>query len=177
MKTFGLRSLSIGALAIIFAAGCGCLSTRRVRAKVEDLRLQNRAEVEPAMLAAAKSRGATLLSLQAQDIDHRFPCANGSDEGASVAPGPPDDICMWMESNRPGCQEWASDGRTFLIRDKGENAKLAVSDSAVGGLTVRQACTIGQQAIRPDASPNDSQRSGQPNGVRMRWHAEDAMPI
>ena len=78
------------------------------------------------MLAAAKSRGATLLSLQAQDIDHRFPCANGSDEGASVAPGPPDDICMWMESNRPGCQEWASDGRTFLIRDKGENAKLAV---------------------------------------------------
>ena len=133
MKTYKLNLLPIAVPVMVFLAGCGCLSTQRVRAKMEELRLQNRMRAEPAMLATAKSQGAVLLSVPPQDISFRLPCLSGTDETELGGGEPPQDACVWIQSKSSGCQEWASDGRSFLIRDKGKKPILAVPVQQVEG--------------------------------------------
>lgn len=132
MKARGLLLL-LGVLAALSPLSCSCLSTQRVRAKVEELRVENRARAEPAMLSAAKSRGAVLLPLEPNDIDHRIACVNESVELPSIGGEPPRDICLWMQINRPGCQEWAGDGRTFLIHDASGKSQLVIPIQQVEG--------------------------------------------
>ena len=85
------------------------------------------------MLAAAKIRGAVLLSLEPQDVDHRLPCIEGSEEAVSISEQALHNNCLYMESKLPGCQQSASDGRSFRIRMRGETTKLVIPIRQVEG--------------------------------------------
>lgn len=133
MRAHRLMLFSVAVLATSSAAGCGCISSQQVVAKEKELRSQNRAGAEPGMFAAAKIRGAVLLPLEPQGIPRRLPCVEGTDEAARLSEEAPHDTCDWVEIRTPGCQEWASDGRSFLIHNKGKSTKLAIPIRPVDG--------------------------------------------
>lgn len=118
--------LSLADVLAPVAAGCGCLSSQQVSAKEGEVRSRNQARVESGMRAAADRHGAVLLSVEPQSIAHRIPCVDGTDEPTPMPEGPLHSTCLWMRSQIPGCQQWASDGRSFLIRNRGERPKLVI---------------------------------------------------
>ena len=139
--------LSIAVLVVPLAAGCGCLSSQQVSAKERELRSRNHARVESGMLAAAQRQGAILLSIEPQSIAHRLPCVEGTDEATPVPEEALHNICLWTQSQIPGCQQGARDGRSFLIRNRGERPKLVIPIREVDGAAYARLARRGNELI------------------------------
>jgi hypothetical protein len=124
--TFSARLSALSTIVLaLFSAGC-CLSVEEANARRKNLLERNRAAAEPAMRAAAAARGAVLLPQLATEMLEGWPCASGSDEAEPRPAVPVPDHCSMNKDIRGGCDDWAADKRTFLIRHKGAKPKLAI---------------------------------------------------
>jgi hypothetical protein len=152
----GALKIALVTSLIVWAGGC-CLSAQKVDERYDALHTRNRERAQPAMLAAAAARGATLLPVEATYIANvpRL-CA----EGTRRAPPYTRSSTCTLIAGDDSCIAMEKDWRSFVLHRRDGASKLAIIIPVAGWRYTRLARRGNRVFIlRPRLSPGKVKRA------------------